>query len=73
MEIFRSNVNPKAPILIDGTHIYIQKSKIFFCSKRCFTACLSLKDGYIIDIHGPFAATTSDAQIIEAILAVDLN
>lgn len=72
--LFGSNVDPKATIMFDGTYIYIQKSKNFWFQKRTYSLhkfknllkpfLLVCADGYIIDILGPYAATTSDAQIM---------
>ncbi|KAL0809876.1 hypothetical protein ABMA28_011356 [Loxostege sticticalis] len=65
----------RSPIIIaDGTYIYIEKSSNYLYQKKTyslhkyrnlvkpflFVCC----DGYIIDVLGPYPATTTDADII---------
>lgn len=65
----------RSPIIIeDGTYIYIEKSSNYMYQKMTysqhkyrnlvkpflFVCC----DGYIIDVLGPYPATTTDADII---------
>lgn len=66
----------RAPIIIaDGTYIYIEKSSNYFYQKKTYSLhkyrnlvkpfLFVCTDGYIIDILGPYPATTSDADIIK--------
>lgn len=63
------------PIIIcDGTYIYLQKSSNYLFQKKSYSLhkfanlvkpfLLVATDGHIIDIFGPYAATTSDATIM---------
>lgn len=65
----------RRPIIIaDGTYIYIEKSSNYLYQKKTYSLhkyrnlvkpfLLVCSDGYIIDILGPYPATTSDAHII---------
>ncbi|KAJ8720551.1 hypothetical protein PYW08_006016 [Mythimna loreyi] len=64
----------RKPIIIaDGTYLYIEKSSIYLYQKKTYYTNIATFtkpflfvccDGYIIDILGPYPATTSDADII---------
>ncbi|CAK1587675.1 unnamed protein product [Parnassius mnemosyne] len=65
----------RRPIIIaDGTYIYIEKSSNYLYQKKTYSLhkyrnlikpfLFVCSDGYIIDILGPYHATTSDADII---------
>lgn len=68
----------KAIAVIDGTYIYIQKSTNYFFQRESYSShkyrnlvkpfLIVCCDGHIIDVSGPYAARTSDAQIMNAIL-----
>lgn len=76
--IYSNPTNPVAIVLCDGSYIYIQKSKNFLFQKKTYSLhkyknllkpfLITCPDGYIIDISGPYAATTSDAQIMSDIM-----
>ncbi|KAJ8720700.1 hypothetical protein PYW08_006165 [Mythimna loreyi] len=68
----------KAITICDGTYIYIQKSSNYFFQRKSysnhkyrnllkpflFVCC----DGHIIEVSGPHAATTSDAQVMNSVI-----
>ncbi|CAH2088907.1 unnamed protein product [Euphydryas editha] len=68
----------KAIIICDGTYVFIQKSSNFLFQKRTYSHhkfqnllkpfLIVCCDGYIIDVTGPYAATTSDATILSNML-----
>lgn len=71
----------KAITICDGTYIYIQKSSNYFFQRKSysnhkyrnllkpflFVCC----DGHIIEVSGPHAATTSDAQVMNNVIDND--
>lgn len=64
----------KPVVIIDGTYIYVQKSSNYLYQKETYSLhkyrnlvkpfMLVCSDGYIIEVLGPYPATTSDAQIM---------
>lgn len=64
----------RAILIFDGTYIYIQKSSNFCFQKESYSLhkfrnllkpfLIVCTDGYIVDVTGPHAATTSDATIM---------
>lgn len=68
----------KAIVVIDGTYIYIQKSSNFLFQRKTYSLhkyanllkpfLIVCCDGYIIDVTGPHAATTSDATIMRELI-----
>lgn len=68
----------KAVTIMDGTYIYIQKSSNFSFQRRTYSLhkyenllkpfLMVCSDGHIIDVCGPYAATDSDASILERII-----
>lgn len=77
MRLFGNEENTKAIIICDGTYAYIQKSSNFLFKRlsyslhkfqnllKPFSVCT---DGYIVEVLGPYAATTSDATIMSRII-----
>ncbi|XP_063383693.1 uncharacterized protein LOC134669975 [Cydia fagiglandana] len=75
------DIGTKAVLIFDGTYIYIQKSGNFLFQKKTYSPhkfrnlikpyLVVCPDGYIVDVAGPYAATTSDADIMSQELAVD--
>lgn len=65
----------KAIVVMDGTYVYIQKSGNFLFQKDSYSLhkfrnllkpfLIVCSDGYIIDVTGPHAASTSDAAILK--------
>lgn len=66
--------NRKVIAICDGTYIYIQKSSNYLFQRLSYSLhkfrhlvkpfLIVSSDGYIIEVTGPYAATTSDANII---------
>ena len=67
----------KPIVIIDGTHLYVQKSSNYLYQKNTQVHkslhkyrnlmkpfLMVCSDGYIIDVLGPYPATTSDANIM---------
>lgn len=64
----------KAITIVDGTYIFIQKSSNYFFQRKSYSShkyrnlvkplLLVSCDGHIIEVSGPHAATSSDAQIM---------
>lgn len=62
-------------IIIDGTYLYVQKSSNYLYQKNTYSLhkyrnlmkpfLMVCTDGYIIDVLGPYPATTSDANIMQ--------
>lgn len=62
-------------ILLDGTYVYLQKSSNYLFQKKTYSLhkfsnlvkpfLMVASDGYILDIFGPYAATTSDADVVK--------
>lgn len=81
--LFGNPENPinerKAITICDGTYIYIQKSSNYFFQRESYSNhkyrnlvkpfLIVCCDGHIIDVSGPHAARTSDAQIMNNILS----
>lgn len=77
-ELFEDQNNSKLITICDGTYIYIQKSSNFLFQRRSYSLhkyrnllkpfLIVCSNGYIIDVTGPHAATTSDATIMSNIL-----
>ncbi|XP_045778808.1 uncharacterized protein LOC123876546 [Maniola jurtina] len=67
----------KAITIVDGTYIYIQKSSNYFFQRKFYSShkfrnlvkpfLFVCCDGHIIEVSGPHAATSSDAQIMQNI------
>lgn len=76
--IFGSEESPKALIIMDGTYLFIEKSSNFLYQRRTYSLhkyrnlikpfLIVCGDGHIIDITGPYAATTTDSDIMTKIL-----
>lgn len=76
--IYGNQESPKAILIVDGSYIFIQKSSNFLFQRNSYSLhkfqnlikpfMLVCGDGYIVDVTGPYAATTSDATIIQQIL-----
>lgn len=68
----------KAIIVCDGTYVYIQKSSNFLFQRITYSHhkfqnllkpfLIVCCDGYIIDVTGPYPATTSDATILSGMV-----
>lgn len=62
----------------DGTYIYLQRSTNYYFQRKSYSLhkwrhlykpyLMVCPDGHIIDIYGPYDATTSDASILNRIL-----
>lgn len=75
---FGNEVTPKAIVILDGTYLFIEKSTNFLFQRVTYSThkyrnlmkpfMIVCGDGYILDVTGPYAARTSDAQIMEQIL-----
>lgn len=74
--LFGSFEGVDTPIVIfDGTYCYVEKSSNYLYQKRTYSLhkyrnllkpfLLVCTDGYIIDVLGPYPATTSDADIMK--------
>lgn len=71
---YDDNGNQKPVFVLDGTYIYVQKSSNYLYQKKTYSLhkyqnlvkpfLIVCSDGYIIDVLGPYPATTSDADII---------
>ncbi|RVE44543.1 hypothetical protein evm_010809 [Chilo suppressalis] len=67
-----------AIVIADGTYIYTQKSSNYLFQKETYSLhkyrnlvkplLIVCCDGYILDVFGPYAATTNDATIMNSIL-----
>lgn len=76
--IFGNENNTKLIIIADGTYVYIEKSTNYLFQRKTYSLhkfrnllkpfILVSSDGYIIDVIGPFPATTSDATIMQNIM-----
>ncbi|XP_045510487.1 uncharacterized protein LOC123705641 [Colias croceus] len=76
--IFGNSENSKAIVICDGTYIYIEKSSNFLFQRLSYSLhkyenllkpfMIVSTDGYILDVLGPYAATTSDATIMQDIM-----
>ncbi|KAL0829798.1 hypothetical protein ABMA28_003281 [Loxostege sticticalis] len=66
------------PIMIcDGSYIYMQKSSNYYFQKKSYSLhkfrnlvkpmMFVTTDGYIVDVFGPYAATDSDADIMNSL------
>ncbi|XP_075990360.1 uncharacterized protein LOC142986011 [Anticarsia gemmatalis] len=70
--------SPKAILIVDGSYIYIQKSSNFLFQRKSYSLhkyqnlikpfMIVCGDGHIVDVTGPYDATTSDATIMEQVL-----
>lgn len=68
----------KAILVIDGTYVYTQKSSNFLFQRKTYSLhkytnllkpfLIVCCDGYILDVTGPHAATTSDAVIMKGLI-----
>lgn len=79
---FGGNYNEPAAILVcDGTYIYLQKSSNFLFQRKTYSLhkfrnlvkpfLIVCTDGYIVDVTGPYTATTSDASIMRDLMQED--
>ncbi|XP_045457339.1 uncharacterized protein LOC123667489 [Melitaea cinxia] len=65
-------------LVLDGTYLYVQKSSNFLFQRITYSLhkfrnlvkpfLIVCTDGYILDVLGPYAATTSDATIMRTIM-----
>lgn len=77
--IYGNDANTKSIIICDGTYVYIEKSSNFLFQRLSYSHhkfqnllkpfLIVCSDGYIIDVLGPYAATTSDATIMNNLCA----
>lgn len=68
------SIGQKPIVIMDGTYIYIQKSANYRYQKETYSLhkyrnlvkpfIIVCCDGYILEVLGPYPATTSDAQIL---------
>ncbi|XP_049880296.1 uncharacterized protein LOC126376792 [Pectinophora gossypiella] len=75
---FGNEVSPKAIVILDGTYLFIEKSTNFLFQRVTYSTnkyrnlmkpfMIVCADGYILDVTGPYAARTSDADIMKQIL-----
>lgn len=66
-------------VIFDGTYIYLQKSSNYLFQKKTYSLhkyanllkpfMMATTDGFILDVYGPYAATTSDAEIMNQLFA----
>ncbi|KAL0879440.1 hypothetical protein ABMA27_003191 [Loxostege sticticalis] len=74
-ELFGNHNGEIRPIIVlDGTYIYVQKSSNYKYQKNTYSLhkyqnlvkpfLIVCTDGYIVEVLGPYPATTSDADII---------
>lgn len=66
--------NRQPIVIMDGTYLYIQKSSNYMYQKNTYSLhkyknlmkpfIIVCSDGYIVDVLGPYPATTSDANIM---------
>lgn len=76
--LFGNEENTKAIIICDGTYAYIQKNSNFLFQRLSYSLhklknllkpfLIVCTDGYIVEVLGPYAATTSDATIMSRII-----
>lgn len=76
--LFSSTVGTTAIVIADGTYIYTQKSSNYLFQKKTYSLhkyrnlvkpfLVVCCDGYILDVFGPYAATTNDATILNSLL-----
>ena len=76
--LFGEPANSKLILVCDGTYVYIQKSSNFLFQRQSYSLhkCRNLlkpflivcTNGYIIDVTGPYAATSSDASIMRSLI-----
>ena len=81
--IYGNEENTKAIVICDGTYVYIEKSSNFLFQRLTYSHhkfqnllkpfLMVCSDGYIIDVLGPYAATTSDASIMTSLCANEDN
>lgn len=74
---------PPAILIYDETYICIQKSSNFLFQKQSYSLhkfrnllkpfLITCTDGYVIDVTGPHAATTSNATIMNTYIQNELN
>lgn len=72
------NQNETGIFIFDGTYIYVQKSANFLFQRITYSLhkfrnlvkpfLIICSDGYIVDVLGPYPATTSDATIMRHIM-----
>jgi hypothetical protein len=82
-QLFGNEENNKIIIICDGTYIYIHKSSNFLFQRQSYSLhkyqnllkpfLLVSTDGYIIDVKGPYAATKTDANIMQDIMRDETN
>ncbi|XP_063898807.1 uncharacterized protein LOC135119097 [Helicoverpa armigera] len=73
--LFGSTNQVKPIVIMDGTYVYIQKSSNYKYQKQTYSLhkfrnlmkpfIITCCDGYILDVMGPYPATTSDAEILK--------
>ncbi|KAL0850182.1 hypothetical protein ABMA28_012054 [Loxostege sticticalis] len=76
--LFGDALNRRAIIICDGTYVYLQKSSNYFFQKKSYSLhkyrnlvkpfLLVTTDGHILEVYGPYPATTSDSDIIKGLL-----
>lgn len=76
--LFGNREQNKCIIILDGTYVYIQKSSNFLFQRLTYSHHKFLNllkpflivccDGYIIEVAGPYSATTSDASILNKLI-----
>ncbi|GBP34211.1 hypothetical protein EVAR_30764_1 [Eumeta japonica] len=76
--IFGSNASSKPLIICDGTYLFVEKSSNFLFQRVSYSLhkyrnlikpfLIVCADGHILDVIGPYAATTTDAAIMKQIL-----
>lgn len=81
--IYGNDENTKSIIICDGTYIYIEKSSNFLFQRLSYSQhkfqnllkpfLIVCSDGYIIDVLGPYSATTSDAAIMTSLCEDENN
>jgi hypothetical protein len=67
-----------AILVVDGTYLYVQKSSNFLFQRITYSLhkyrnlvkpfLVVCTDGYILDVMGPYAATTTDATIMRSLM-----
>lgn len=81
--LFGNEQNTKAILICDGTYIYILKSSNFLFQRQSYSLhkyqnllkpfLIVCPDGYIVDVKGPYAATKTDANIMQDLMNDDTN
>lgn len=79
--ITRESLSSKNFIICDVTYVYMQKSSKYLFQKKSYSLhkfqnvikpfLPEASDGYIIDIFGPYAATTSDATSMRHLFEIE--